>query len=316
MYRGRFAPSPTGLLHLGNARTALVAYWRARQQQGQFIMRVEDLDSARSQNAMIEKNLAELRYLGLDWDEGPDVGGAYGPYRQQERLPLYEQALNTLKTNHQVFACYLSRKDLRDLASAPHGNVAAYGARERRLNEQLRIKKQQEGKTPGLRFRVDTPDVRVQDVLSGSSTHHVGDFIVRRADGEWAYQLAVVVDDSLMRITEVVRGNDLLSSSAAQSLLYQAFNTPAPAFLHVPLLLDTNGERMAKRKGALTLSALKEAGVPAERVVGLLAYTLGLLNEPRELSAAAGTQLFNLNTLKKDAHTLTNSQLEWLLGGG
>jgi glutamyl-tRNA synthetase len=308
--RGRYAPSPTGYLHLGNARTALVAWLRARAAKGAFVMRVEDLDSARSRPEYAAANLEELRWLGLDWDEGPDVGGPHAPYAQSERHAVYEAALAKLRPH--LFACYLSRKDLQDLASAPHGSAPRYGARERALNARLAPQKQAEGKTPSLRFRVEAGDVAFTDVVHGPQRADVGDVVVRRADGEWAYQLAVVADDLAMRITEVVRGDDLLPSTAAQVLLYRALGAEPPAFLHVPLLLDAAGERLAKRKGSLTLSALRGAGVRPERVVGLLAHTLGLLESPREARPADLVHAFDLERLHRDPARLTDDLLAWL----
>ncbi len=313
--RGRYAPSPTGQLHLGNARTALLAYWHTRRQGRRFVMRAEDLDSQRSRPEFIRENLAELRWLGLAWDEGPDVGGAFGPYVQSARFGLYERALETLQAQGHLFECYLSRKDLRDVASAPHSAGATYGERQRGLNEQIGAYKQSEGKAPSLRFRVEPQTLTLRDEVLGSVTlnpAYTGDFVVRRADGEWAYQLAVVVDDITMNITHVLRGDDLLPSTGAQLLLYRAFGAAPPAFAHVPLLLGADGTRLAKRKDSLTLSALKEAGVRPERVVGLLAFTLGLSGEPLEAHARDFTETFELGCIRKEAFRLTEDLLAWL----
>ena len=311
MMRGRYAPSPTGFLHLGNARTALVAYWQARSKGGHFVMRVEDLDSLRTKPEMIEINLSELRWLGLEWDEGPNVGGTYAPYLQSQRHALYRRALEKLRASNQLFECYLSRKDLREIASAPHGSPNHYGELERQHNQRLKLKKQAEGKAPSLRFLVDRP-VIFEDALQGSQSFEIGDFIVKRADGEWAYQLAVVVDDISMKISEVVRGDDLLESTAAQLLLYSALDAPAPTFLHVPLLLDEAGERMSKRNDSLTLTSVKEAGVKVNRLVGLLAFSLGLLEKPRALSVAEGLELYATENLSRDPFALTKPHLDWL----
>jgi len=310
--RGRYAPSPTGYLHLGNARTALVAYWHTKAQNGTFVMRVEDLDSARSKSEMVTANLDELRWLGLTWDEGPDVGGLFEPYVQSRRFSLYEKALAKLAAQNRVFECYLSRKDLREIASAPHGQMPIYGKAERALNEQVKDQKIIDGKPPSLRFRVDEPSFTFRDELQGEQTVKLGDFVVKRADGEWAYQLAVVVDDHAMNISEVVRGDDLLQSTAAQLLLYKALELPPPTFLHVPLLMDETGERMAKRKGSLTLTALKEQDVQPERVVGLLAHTLELTPEPGEISVQEGLELYRSAALSPQPFSLTRGMLEWL----
>jgi glutamyl-tRNA synthetase len=317
--RGRYAPSPTGGLHLGNARTALVAFWHARAQGGAFVMRVEDLDTKRSREAFVTTNLDELRWLGLTWDEGPDVGGPYEPYRQSERSGRYERALKTLQAAGRLFACYLSRKDLQELASAPHGAAPVYGPAQRAINKRLGPQKREAGKAPSLRFRAPPGRVAFTDLLAGPVTfdaeREVGDVVVRRADGEWAYQLAVVVDDLEMRITHVVRGDDLLPSTGAQLLLYRALGAPPPTFMHVPLLLEADGTRMAKRKGALTLSALRAAGVRPERVVGLLAYSLGLLTRPTEIAAEELIAGFNIRALHREAFRLEPTGLKWLYGG-
>lgn len=313
--RGRYAPSPTGHLHLGNARTALLVYWHTRSRGGHFVMRVEDLDAQRSRPEFVQANLKELRWLGASWDEGLDVGGAYGPYLQSERFGLYERALGTLQTQGYLFECYLSRKDVQGVASAPHGVGTAYGEAQRRLNEQVRAQKQREGKAPSLRFRVEPQTLGLYDDMLGNVTLNPaesGDFVVQRADGAWAYQLAVVVDDIAMNISHVLRGDDLLPSTGAQLLLYRALGAEPPTFAHVPLLLDTDGARMAKRKGSLTLSALREAGVRPERVVGLLAYSLGLLRRPLEAHTDDFTETFKLSEVPREAFRLEDKYLAWL----
>ena len=314
--RGRYAPSPTGFLHLGNARTALVAWLSAYSQSGTFVLRTEDLDGPRTVKEAVTGNLEELRWLGLGWDEGPDIGGPHAPYIQSERGALYEEALETLRQKDLIFECYLSRKDLRDLASAPHGQGFVYGEQERTENARCRVEKRSSGKTPSLRFKVESKYIHFHDLLAGQQTvdvaRQVGDFVVRRADGLWAYQLAVVVDDIAMNINEVVRGDDLLSSTGAQLLLYRALGATPPQYVHVPLLLDTDGERMAKRKGSLTLSALREADVSPTRVTGLLAYTLGLLFELKEVTPADLLEIFSLDNLHRDAFKVEVWQLEWL----
>ena len=317
--RGRYAPSPTGQLHLGNARTALLAYWQTKAQTGQFVMRVEDLDLQRSRPEFVQANLEELRWLGLLWDEGPDVGGPYAPYRQSERFRLYEEALTTLQVSGHLFECYLSRKDLRqdlEVASAPHGAGAVYGEAQRKLNEQVKAQKQFEGKTSSLRFAVKPRTLTFRDEVLGDVTlnpaQDTGDFVVRRADGEWAYQLAVVVDDIAMNITHVLRGDDLLPSTGAQLLLYEALGAEPPVFAHVPLLLDADGSRLAKRKGSLTLTSLKAAGVKPERVVGLLAFTAGFMAKLEEARADDFVKAFNLSSIRKEPFRLTDDLLAWL----
>ena len=314
--RGRYAPSPTGALHLGNARTALAAWWRARATGGGFVMRVEDLDEARSREEHATGNLAELRWLGLDWDEGPDLGGRHAPYRQSQRHELYESALADLESSGRLFRCWLSRADLRELATAPHGSAPVYGARERAENERMRGAKERSGKRPALRLRARPEKVHVEDLLHGpcefDAEADIGDVVVRRADGVWSYQLAVVVDDLAMEVEEVVRGDDLLPSAATQVSLCRALGAEPPTYLHVPLLHDVDGERMAKRKGSRTLASLRDAGVAPERVVGLLAWTLGLLPERGEASARDLVGAFALERMRRAPYALTGADLEFL----
>lgn len=314
--RGRYAPSPTGPLHLGNARTALLAWWRARATGGGFVMRVEDLDEARSREEHALGNLDELRWLGLDWDEGPDVGGPHAPYRQSARHDRYEVALAHLASSSRLFECWLSRSDLRELASAPHGRGSIYGPRERAENERVEAAKRAEGKQPAIRFRAQPGLISFTDLIHGpqeaDAETDVGDVVVRRADRVWSYQLAVVVDDLAMGIEEVVRGDDLLDATATQASLARALGAEPPTYVHVPLLCDRDGERMAKRKGSLTLAALRDRGVPPERVVGLLGYTLGLLPVRNEASASELIDRFSLAAIPRDAGRLESADLAFL----
>lgn len=323
------------------------------------MLRVEDLDGPRTRPEALDGNLDELRWLGLDWDEGPDVGGPHAPYRQSERGGHYAAALDRLRDEGLLFPCYLSRKDLVEVASAPHdpndrrapsgrearhdastwhdppgaraprdprgvrgdagppvaAATAVYGERERRRSERVAAVKQAAGKAPSLRFAAAPGEVDFDDALAGPQRfdvlRDVGHFVVRRADGQWAYQLAVVVDDAEMGITEVVRGADLLRSTAAQLLLYRALGLPPPAFAHVPLLLDERGERLAKRTGALTLHQLRSAGVRPERVLGLLAFGLGLLPELAPTRVDALLDAYDPSA-KPAAGRLGSSELAWL----
>lgn len=321
--RGRFAPSPTGSLHLGNARTALCAWLRARSAGDSFVMRVEDIDGPRTVASAVTGNAAELRWLGLDWDEGPDVGGPHAPYRQSERTDRYARILAYLQLHDLTFECWLSRSDLRELASAPHGDIPAYGPRERQLNARSAAARQAAGKRPAIRLKgpetAGTDLLEFTDLLAGHRQFEVstavGDIVLQRADGLWAYQLAVVADDIAMGIREVVRGNDLLSSTAAQLVLYHALEAPPPAFLHLPLLLDESGARLSKRGGALSLQELRQAGADPARVSGLLAHTLGLSRVLRPLSPAellAELPANWLHLLHRDHFRLTADLLSWL----
>jgi len=303
--RGRFAPSPSGPLHLGNARTALLAWASARAQGGAFVLRVEDLDGPRTDPAAVAGNLAELRWLGVDWDEGPDIGGVHAPYRQSERGEHYQAALAHLAAQGRLAEDWLARRDLREAASAPHGPAGpVYGPEERRRSAELAAARSAAGRTPAYRARFggggtalpvageppasEPNSITVVDRRLGERrfdlTREVGDVVVRRSDGLWAYALAVVADDAEMGITEVVRGDDLWPATGPQAALAWALGLPLPVYAHAPLLLDADGRRMAKRRGGATLAALRDGGADPRRVLGALAVTLGLLDAPRPLA--------------------------------
>ncbi|HJK99642.1 MAG TPA: tRNA glutamyl-Q(34) synthetase GluQRS [Polyangiaceae bacterium LLY-WYZ-14_1] len=285
-YRGRLAPSPTGALHLGHARTSLVAWLRARQAGGTLILRIEDLDGPRTVSGAEAGFQRDLAWLGLDWDEGPDRGGPAGPYRQSERGERYREAVRQLEARRRVFPCTCSRKEVARVASAPHGfeelGVAYPGT--------CRDRPSHPGRTPAWRFRFDPPAPPFVDGLHGSVSipEAASDFVVERADGVFAYQLAVVVDDEAMGVTEVVRGDDLLSSTPRQLALYEALGWSPPAFFHLPLVVDAGtGERLSKRHRSEGVAALREAGRRPEEIVGRLARSLGMA----EVDAARPAEL-------------------------
>lgn len=290
--RGRYAPSPTGDLHLGNLRTALLAWLFARQAGGQFVLRVEDLDLPRVHPGATQRMLDDLRWLGLDWDEGPDIGGPSAPYTQSERNKIYQQYLQRLGTMELVYPCYCSRAEIASVASAPQQggeNGPRYPGTCRHLTSAQKREREASHRRPSLRFRVDDERiVSFTDLVAGPQQQHthnaVGDFIVCRADGIFAYQFAVVIDDALMRINQVVRGADLLSSTARQILLYEALGFPVPTFAHVPLMLDEEGKRLSKRTNSTGLDPLRNAGIPPEQIVGQLAASYGLVQSGTVIS--------------------------------
>ncbi len=265
--RGRHAPSPTGRLHLGNARTALLAWLDVRSRDGVMVLRIEDNDFTRARPELEARMLRDLAWLGLDWDEGPDVGGACGPYRQSERGEFYAAALAQLE----VYRCTCTRAQLRALPTMGATGEAVYPGTCRGRG----------GEVGAVRWRVPAGEVGFDDRVLGPYAQEVagevGDFVLRRADGAWAYQLAVVVDDAAMRIDSVVRGADLLDSTPRQILLQRALGLPTPTYGHVPLILGPGGAKLSKRDGAPDLSALREAGVAAELVIAALARSLALV---------------------------------------
>lgn len=247
-------------------------------------MRIEDLDAPRVVSGSAEAIMRDLRWLGLDWDEGPDVGGPYGPYRQSERADRYQAAVDRLATHQYVYPCTCTRKEIAEIASAPHGDLGL------RYPGTCRQGVRHPERQPAWRFIASEPAAGFEDRLRGwmPPAEGGGDFVVQRADGVFAYQLAVVVDDAEMAITEVVRGDDLLSSTPRQLDLYRALELPPPAFFHVPLVMGPDGKRLSKRHGPVSIADYRNAGWSASRVVGTLAASLSLVPEgtettPREL---------------------------------
>lgn len=275
-YRGRIAPSPTGLLHLGHAQTFWTAYTRARERGGALILRNEDLDPRRSRPEFVTAMLEDLRWLGVAWHEGPDVGGPRAPYSQSRRRALYLGAWRKLVEAGHVYPCVCSRKELAQAAQAPHEHRGAAGDEPHypgtcRPPEGARPGKFENPSGVNWRFRVPHGEaVTFNDLRQGQQTFTAGvdfgDFPVWRRDDVPAYQLAVVADDALMEVTEVVRGADLLKSTARQILLQRALGYPTPAYYHCDLVTDERGVRLSKRHDALSLRALRAAGVSPEQL--------------------------------------------------
>jgi glutamyl-tRNA synthetase len=268
-YRGRLAPSPTGFLHLGHARTFWIAQQRALSEHGVLILRNEDLDAARSKPKFTDAMIEDLHWFGFQWHEGPDIGGPFAPYVQSQRRQHYASAFEQLRAGGFVYPCTCSRQDVLRALQAPHSgeDEPLYpGTCRLRTDQNLAVAKPQSTIPTNWRFRV--PD---GEAVSFADAHYgpqrflagkdFGDFVVWRHDDVPSYQLAVVVDDAAMHITEVVRGEDLLKSAARQLLLYRALRWTAPAFLHCPLLTDASGARLAKRHDALSLRTLRGQGL-------------------------------------------------------
>lgn len=267
-YRGRIAPSPTGYLHLGHARTFWTAQQRAREHNGTLVLRNEDLDTARCKPEFVAAMYEDLRWFGLEWQEGPDCGGPFAPYSQSERRDFYLAAFQKLRAGNFIYPCTCSRKDLQSAASAPHAadDELIYPG-ICRPNQKSQIANQKSA------WRFLIPDGQTISFTDGHfgpqqfvAGKDFGDFVVWRQDGFPAYQLAVVVDDAAMQITEVVRGADLLLSTARQILLYRALGLEPPAFYHCPLLTDDQGQRLAKRHDALSLRKLRAQGASSKQL--------------------------------------------------
>lgn len=283
------------------------------------MLRMEDIDKPRSRPEMARQLLDDLRWLGLDWDEGPDVGGPYAPYEQSARESLYGEALERLSRDGWLYPCYCSRADLAAVASAPHGLASegpVYPGICRRLTAEERAARAAV-KTPALRFAMPEKPIVVDDLAAGMQRFPPGaggDFIVRRADGIFAYQLAVVVDDAAMEITDVLRGADLLDSTPRQLALFEALGLTPPRYAHIPLLYGPDGRRLSKRHGAVTIAGMRAAGTPPERVIGCLAYLSGLSERPEPVRADELIAGFDLAKVPREPVVLSEALLSELSG--
>ncbi len=279
--KGRLAPSPTGAQHLGNARTYLLAYWSARSRGSKLVLRIEDIDSPRVKHWAIQQSIDDLAWLGIDWDEGPLI--------QTERMHLYQTALERLIAADRVFPCTCSRTDILEAGSAPHfeheGPIYPGTCADWRFGNAI--------PDPGTfcwRFRASDQTVEFVDRVLGHQAcvpeRSLGAFPVTQKNGQPSYQLAVVVDDGLMGVTEVVRGNDLLASTFRQIDLFIALGFPTPAFAHLPLVRGPDGRRLAKRHGDTRLSQYRDQGLPADRIVTWAAQSTGMISKHEVVQSA------------------------------
>ena len=300
--RGRFAPSPSGRMHLGNAWSALLAWLSVRSRGGTMVLRLEDLDPDRCKRPLCDGVEEDLRWLGLDWDEGGSAGGP--EFYQSRRSEIYRAALEQLEQQGLLYPCFCTRGQLH-APNAPHrsdgeviypGTCRDLSAEERTVRARTRH--------PAVRIRVPDEEIGFVDRLQGAYGENLardcGDFILRRSDGVYAYQLAVVVDDALMGVTEVTRGSDLLTSTPRQIYLQQLLCFDTPDYCHVPLLCAPDGRRLSKRESDLTLQSLRERGVRPEEIVGRLACAAGLIDRPEPISARELVPLFDVHKLPKD----------------
>ncbi len=299
----RLAPSPTGAQHVGNARTYLIAWLSARSQGTSITLRIEDIDSPRIKPGAIELIEEDLRWLGLDWDDGPFI--------QTQRLPLYEEALEQLKSQELVYPCTCTRSDIEQAASAPHleheGPVYPGTCAHRKAADADSL-----DRPYAWRFRV-TDSPAFDDLYRGPTSIDLkqlgGDFVVWKSSKTPAYQLAVVVDDAAMGITEVIRGDDLIPSTPRQLLLYRALGWTPPRFGHVPLVVGPDGRRLAKRHGDTRLVSLRQSGVKAEALLGLLTWSCGWIPKPEPVAAADLIPRFSLVSIPRTPFVLTPALL-------
>jgi glutamyl-tRNA synthetase len=326
--RTRLAPSPTGALHLGHARTFLITWCLARQAKAEIIMRMEDLDAARAKPESVKQAYDDLHWLGMDWDEGPfsgrptgDAGGC-AEYVQSNRRPLYATTLELLAKIGAIYPCVCTRADIAEAVAAsvaaPHeGDVQArYPGTCRGKYKGVEEAQSQTGKPACWRLRVPEGVVTFDDGIVGPQSLDVaadaGDFPLTRFDGTPAYQLACVVDDAAMAIDCVIRGDDLLASTPRQILLYRAMGLLPPLFAHVPLVIGPDGKRLAKRHGESRIAQFREAGVPPEKIVGWVAWRSGQIDAPQAMTAKDLAELFDLRKLPRERIVLNADDLAWL----
>ncbi|GIM46097.1 glutamate--tRNA ligase [Collibacillus ludicampi] len=321
--RLRYAPSPTGHLHIGGARTALFNYLYARKMGGQFILRIEDTDQARNVEGAAGKFYDELRWLGIDWDEGEDIGGPHAPYRCMERLPIYKQYVDQLLKENKAYYCYCTEEELereREELLAK-GQMPRYMGRCRHLTEEQKQAFELEGRKKTIRFRVPEGQIiTIRDHIRGEvqfESDGIGDFVIVKSDGIPTYNFQVVIDDHLMDITLVVRGEEHLSNTPRQVLVYQAFGWEIPEFAHLSLILNEDGKKLSKRDESIIqfVSQYRELGYLPEAIVNFLAL-LGWSpgGEQEIFSKEELIQLFSLDRVNKSGAIFDTQKLQWMNG--
>jgi glutamyl-tRNA synthetase len=316
--RVRFAPSPTGLLHVGNARTALFNYLFARQNGGAFILRLEDTDVARSSSEAEQTTLEDLRWLGLQWDEGPGRPGNFGPYRQSERLGIYRLYAEELIERKKAYRCYCTEAELEQKRKGflAKGIPPKYDGRCRNLTSEEEKSWVEKGRPASLRFRVEAHQVTFEDQVKGRMSFDgqgIGDFIIVRSDGTAAYNFAAVIDDHLMAVTHVIRGEDHLTNTPRQILVYQTLGFPQPRFAHLSMILGSDRTPLSKRHGATAVSHFREEGYLPEALVNYLAL-LGWSSEDGQevLQLQELIQNFSLKRVSRSAAVFDFEKLNWV----
>lgn len=320
--RVRFAPSPTGFLHIGGARTALFNWLYARRMGGKFILRIEDTDLARSTKESEDAIIQDMKWMGLDWDEGPEVGGEYGPYRQTDRLELYRAAAQKLLETGHAYYCYCTEEDLEaQRAEATAKGVAfKYNGRCRHLTAEERAVKEQEHAKKVIRFHIQPGlgSVVVDDLVRGRvefDSAGLGDFIIVKSDGVPAYNFAVVIDDYNMKMTHIIRAEEHLPNTPRQILIYQALGYEIPKFAHISMILGPDRTKLSKRHGATSVTQYQEQGYLPDALVNYLALLGWSPEEEREVySPEELCQVFSLDRVAKNPAVFDNDKLRWLNG--
>ena len=320
MIRVRFAPSPTGYLHIGNVRTALFNYLFAKQNKGTFILRIEDTDAERSKAEFETKLCEDLRWLGLEWDEGPDVGGQYDPYRQTERFALYQDIARKLMDEGKAYYCYCSEEDLekRRKEQLARGESTRYDNRCRSLTDEERAQFDKEGKRPSIRFTVSDGKIKIKDIIRGEVDFDlslVGDFVIVRPDGSPTFHLAVCVDDGLMKISHVIRGEDHFSNTPRHVEIFKACGFTVPQFAHMPLTMGPGGEPLSKRLGAMSIAEYRRMGYMPHALcnyMALLGWSPGTDEELFSFDELIAK--FSLKRVARSAAIFDVTKMNWVAG--
>ncbi|HEY9855491.1 MAG TPA: glutamate--tRNA ligase [Stenomitos sp.] len=318
--RVRFAPSPTGYLHVGGARTALFNWLLARHSGGTFVLRIEDTDLARSTEASVQAILDGMRWLGLSWDEGPDIGGPYAPYFQMQRLDTYKHYVDRLLNEGHAYHCFCSKEELDAMREEAQkkGEAFSYTGRCRNLLPEIAQRLREEGRQPVIRFKTPTEgETVVEDLIHGSVSFQnalLDDFVLVKADGVPTYNYAVVIDDATMEITHVLRGDDHLSNTPKQILIYQALGLPMPQFGHIPMILGQDRARLSKRHGATSVMAYEEAGYLPEAMLNYLAKLGWACGDQEEFTVEELIEKFTVAGVNNTAAVFDQAKLDWLNG--
>ena len=317
----RFAPSPTGHLHIGGARTALFNYLYAKKMGGSFLLRIEDTDLERSTVESEEVLIEGLKWLGINWDEGIEVGGKTGPYRSTERIDIYKPYIEKLISEGNAYYCYCTQEELEAERQGltAKGEMPRYLGRCRNITPEQKIKYEQEGRKPSIRFRVpENKIIKVNDVVRNIvefESNGIGDFIIVKSDGIPVYNFAVVIDDYLMKITHVIRGEEHLSNTPRQLLIYEALGFDIPVFAHVSLILGKDRTKMSKRHGSTWVEQYMEAGYLPEAIINFLALMGWSPGEEREIFSIKDLeQIFSLERVSKNPAVFDIDKLNWMNG--
>lgn len=318
--RVRFAPSPTGFLHIGNARTALYNWIYAKGHGGKFILRIEDTDVERSKKGYLENILQDLRWLGITWDEGPDVGGEYGPYVQSDRLAIYSEFAKKLLDNNLAYYCYCAPAELekkREKAIA-QGKLPKYDSRCLQLTQEEKKEFEEKGVKPAVRFRVPEKILKINDLIRGEvvfDTTQLGDFVIMKSDGGPTFNFAVCVDDYLMKITHVIRGEDHLPNTPKHALLFEAIGAELPHFAHLPMILGAGGKRLSKREQAVSVYQYRETGYLPEALSNYIALLGWAPSSDKEIESIEDmAKEFELTNVSKSASIFDVDKLNWING--